>query len=513
MMRSSRRGLLAAGAALPFLPLLPATARAQASPSGVLRFGLSSFPPSLQPWANTGTAAATVKLLIYRGLLSYSPEGALRGELAESWRNESPTAWSFTLRENALFHNGEKVTSADVKWNLEQVAAERSTAHYRAEMQGIASIETPDARTVRIITKQPVATLPNWLASYHMMIVNPRSPTGAGVLPIGAGPFMIRAQERGTSIDLVAFDRYYKPGFPKLAGIRIIAYADENLRVSAIRAGDVDLIEYVPWQAMSAIEADDRLRLDASDGPFMFLNFNATRPHLGDARVRRAIGHAIKRDDIVKVAFFGRGSALEGMPIAPGSDFFDEALSKGQAYDPDRAKALLREAGVPNGFSTTLLSTAQYGMHKDTAEVVQQHLAAVGIQAELRLPDWATRVSLGNRGQFDISVMGTATDNNDADGLNNLIDGSLSPSYTRSAGLRIPRLEELMQAGRAEFEMSRRRAIYLDAQRVALEAAPLVGLAWRSQGYAMAKRVTGFKAMPGALNFFSGITLEQTALG
>jgi peptide/nickel transport system substrate-binding protein len=201
------------------------------------------------------------------------------------------------------------------------------------------------------------------------------------------------------------------------------------------------------------------------------------------------------------------------MPIAPGSEFFDETLAKGWAYDPDRARALLREAGVPNGFSTNILSTAQYGMHKDTAEVVQQNLAAVGIQSELRLPDWATRVNLGNRGQFDISVMGTATDNNDADGLNNLVDGSLAPSYIRSVGLRVPRLEELMRAGRSEFDTARRRSIYAEAQRVALAEAPIIGLAWRSQGYAMARDVTGFKAMPGALNFFSGITLEETAIG
>lgn len=507
-MRTTRRALLGAGAALPFMPRFAA---AQRQP-GVLRFGLSSFPPSLQPWANTGTAAATVKLLIYRGLLSYGQNGELRGELAESWSNEGPTTWVFKLRPNAVFHNGEPVTAADVKWNLEQIAAERSTAYYRAEMQGIERIETPDPRTIQITTKVPVATLANWLASYHMMMVNPRSPTGSGTLPIGAGPFVLRGQERGTSLDLVAFDRYYKPGLPKLRSIRIVAYSDENLRVAALQAGDVDLIEYVPWQSMATIEADPRLKLDSENGPFMYMTFNATRPHLSDARVRRAIGHAINREEIVKAAFFGRGAALEGMPIAPGTTFFDESLSKGWAYDRDRAKALLREAGVPNGFSTTLLSTAQYGMHKDTAEVVQQNLAAVGIQAELRLPDWATRVNLGNRAQYDMSIMGTATDNNDADGLNNLIDGSLAPSYIRSAGLRVPKLEELMRAGRAEFDSEKRKQIYLEAQRVAIQEAPIIGLAWRSQGYAMTRDVTGFKALSGALNFFSGITLEDTAI-
>lgn len=509
-MTPTRRSLLAAGAALPFLRAWPARAERQ---PGVLRFGLSSFPPSIQPWVNTGTAAATVKLLIHRGLVSFAPDGSLRGELAERWTNENPTTWVFTLRENAVFQNGEKVTAEDVRWNLEQMAAERSTAFYRAQARRIERIETPDARTVRIVTMEPMVTLPLWFANYHMMIISPRSPTGAGTLPIGAGPFVLKEQERGVSLELARFDRYYKPGLPKLRGLRMIAYADENLRVAALQAGDVDLIEYVPWQSMAAIEADPKLRLDAADGPFMYLTFNATRPHLGDARVRRAIAHAIKRDEIVKAAFFGRGSPLEGLPLTPGSAFYDSDLASGWRYDPDRARALLAEAGVPNGFTTSILSTAQYGMHKDTAEVVQQNLAAVGIQAELRLPDWPTRVTLGNRGQYDIGVMGTTTENNDPDGLNNVIDGSLPASYVRSVGLRVPRIEELMAAGRAEFNEAKRRAIYTEMQKIALDEAPIVGLAWRSQGYAMVPEVKGFKALAGALNFFSGITLEETTIG
>ena len=121
----SRRAVLAGSAASAMLPFL--RARAQTRTPGVLTFGLSSFPPSIQPWANTGTAAATIKLMIYRGLTSYAPDGSLRGELAESWGRAGDTGWEFKLRD-ARFQNGEKVTSADVKWTIEQIAAERSTA-------------------------------------------------------------------------------------------------------------------------------------------------------------------------------------------------------------------------------------------------------------------------------------------------------------------------------------------------------------------------------------------------
>jgi len=490
------------------VPLLARTAFAQRKP-GVLRFGLSSFPPSIQPWANTGTAAATVKLMIYRGLLSYDTKGALRPELAESWERSGEAGWTFKLRD-AVFQNGEKVTSADVKWTIEQVASERSTAYLRTEFQGVERIETPDPRTVTIVMKRPTATLPIWMASYHMPIIARNSPANA---PVGAGPFRITAQERGTSLDLEAFDKYYRPGLPKLKGLRAVAYQDENLRVAALQAGDVDLIEYVPWQSFDTISADPKLKMDATDGPFMYLTFNASKRPFADARVRRAAAHAVKREDIVKAAFFGRGSPLEGIPIAPSSEFFDATRSKGWNYDPAKAKALLAEAGLANGFDCTLLATAQYGMHKDTAEVVQQGFAAVGIRATLSLPDWATRVSQGNRGQYEVSVGGTAADSNDPDGLSSLLNGSLAPSYVRSFGLRVPKIEELLAAGRAEFDLAKRKAIYGEMEQVALETAPIVGLAWRSQAYAMSKQVDGFHNLPGSLSFFSGLTFEDVSIG
>jgi peptide/nickel transport system substrate-binding protein len=501
----TRRTFVTGAAALPFLR----SAGAQARTPGILTFGLSSYPPNIQPWTNTGTAAATVKLMIHRGLLSYDSKGALRGELAESWTRDGATAWLFKLR-NATFHTGHPVTAADVKWTLEQIAANKSTAYFRSEMQGIELIDTPDERTVRIVMKEPSATLLQWLASYHLPIVSRKSEAAQ---PVGAGPFVLKAQERGVSLEVEAFPNYYRPGLPKLKGIRAVAYADENLRVAALQAGDVDLIEYVPWQSMEAISNEPKLKLDATDGPFMYLLFNGTKPPFNDARVRKAVAHSIRREDIVRAAFFGRGSPLAHLPISEASEFYNSDLKDGWRYDLTLAKKLLAEAGHPDGFTCSFLSTAQYGMHKDSAEVVQQNLAAIGIRAELNLPDWATRVVLGNRGQYDLAMGGTAADNNDPDGLASLIDGSLSPSYIRSFGVRVPKIEELLRAGRAEFDEARRKAIYRELETLALAEAPIVGLAWRSQGYAMQREVTGFKNLPGALTFYSGLTLEETAAG
>jgi peptide/nickel transport system substrate-binding protein len=504
---TTRRVFIGGAASLPFLAN---TAKAEMKP-GYLRFGLSAFPPNLKPWESTGASAGTVKMMLHRSLISYDRTGQLIPELAESWSLDSSGAWVFKLRTDAVFHNGEKVTADDVKWTIEQVADAHSTAAMRTQFQQVSSIETPDAHTVRLVTKSPQAMLPTWFANYNMFVIWRNS--GAND-PIGAGPFTLASQERGTSIDIAAFDRYYKPGLPKLKGISFIAYADENLRASALRSGDVDIIEYVPWQAMGAVAADPKLKLDSVDGAaFMDVLFNGSKPPFSDPRVRQAVAHAVKRDDIVQAAFFGRGKSLEGVPIIEGTPYFDEKLSHGWNYDPARSKALLAEAGFPNGLQTTLLATAQYSMHKDTAEVVQQYLAAVGIQCELKLPDWSTRVSMGTRGQYDIAIHGVAADNNDPDGLSVVMDTSLSPTHGRSFGLKAPRTTEAFARGRAEFDVAKRIQIYREMQIAALEEVPLVGLAWRSQGYGMDKRVVGFTNLPGALSTSSGAMLEDTSFG
>jgi peptide/nickel transport system substrate-binding protein len=337
--------------------------------------------------------------------------------------------------------------------------------------------------------------------------------TSEPAAPVGAGPFRITAQERGVSVDLVAFDKYYKPGLPKLKAIRMVAYADENLRVAALQSGDIDLIEYVPWQSMQAIEADPKLKLETVNGPFMGLNFNGASGPFKDKLLRQAVAFAIKRDDIVKAAFFGRGAALAGLPIVKGTPFYEDSAANAWPYDLDRAKSLLAKAGVPGGFSTTLLATAQYGMHKATAEVVQQNLADIGVNVTLNLPDWPTRINLGNRGQYEFCVQGTAADNNDPDGLASLLDGDLPPNNARSAGIPTPEIHKLFAEGRAEFDPTKRRAIYDQLFTDAVDVATLVGLAWRAQGYAMSRDVTGFTNLPGEFTFYSGLTLEDTSVG
>lgn len=509
-MTLNRRTLLAAGAIAPFVGLREARGQRRA---GNLVFALATFPPNLLPWVHTGTAAITVKNLVYRGLLSFNAEGAVQGELAESWAADGPNAWVFRLRSNAVFHNGQPVTSEDVKWTVERIQAERSPAYLRTEFGVIERVETPDPRTVRLVLRQTVATMPMLLAMPHSGIL--ARGTGEGnVAPVGAGPYTIRAQERGSWIELAAFDRYYKQGRPRARVLRFVNYADENARVAALQAGDVDMIEYTPWQSMGPLEADQRFKQDNTDGPYMALAFNGQTGPFRDHRLRRAVGFAIRREEIVQAAFFGRGTPLGGIPIPRGTEFWNEERANYWRYDPARARALMAEAGVAGGFNCTLLSTAQFGMHKSTAEVVQAHLGEIGIRVTLNLPDWAQRVNLGGRGQYEFVVQGQTAEYNDPDGLAGVLNSDLGPNISRSFNVPTPKIAALFARGRAELDQARRREIYAELERVALEEeTPLVGLCWRSQGYAMYRDVNGFRNLPGALTFYSGFTLEDAVVG
>jgi peptide/nickel transport system substrate-binding protein len=502
----NRRSLIAA------IPVVSVLGRrsARAAETGVLRYGSELYPPSFAPWVHTGTAAATVNVCYRRGLLSYSDDGQLRGELAEKWASDDG-GWTFKLRDDAWFHNGEKVTSADVKYSIEQMADEHSTAYLRASMQTITAIETPDDKTVRLVTKAPNATLPTWFALPQAPIVC--HGTGAGADAVGCGPFKIEQNERGVAVHLVPAEKHYRPGLPKLKRMEMLIYADENARVAALQTGDVDIIEYVPWQSIDTLNKDPAVKMDSTFGPFMYVIFNGrSGSPFADVRVRQAVAFAVQRDDVRKAAFYGHASVAGGLPLSSDSPFYDAKLAQGWTYDPDKAKKLLAEAGFGGGFSCNLLSNVTNGMHKSTAEVLQQDLAAIGIQAQLALPDWATFVSRASKGQYDIAVNGTSADSQDVDGFAAVLDGSLSPTAGRSANMPTPELTQLFAAGRAEFDLAKRKAIYEKVQTILLEQVPISFLVKRDQAYAMRKNVQGFKNLPEQLTFFSGFSLEETYL-
>ena len=502
-----RTVLIGLGAGLSALAL-PGRLQAQAG-GGVLRFGLSTFPPSIKPHDNTGQAANTVKLMMLRGLMGYDNEGKLTPELAESSEMVDPLNYIFKLRE-AKFHNGAPVTAGDVVFSLNQITQEGSSSFLKSDLAAIENVEALDERTVHITLSSPIAVLLDLLANYNAPIISAESTEEN---TIGAGPFRLKDQERGVYIELERFEDFYEPGKPIFDGVRFIAYSDENLRYAALEAGDVDLIEYLPWQNFDMVDASDTLKMTSAQGPFMFLLFNVSDPEspLANPKVRQAIGFAVKRQDVVDAAFAGRGEPLNGFPNPPGSPFDLSGADHEWSFDPDRATALLTEAGYPDGFDCTLLATSTYGMHQDTASVVQAYLQMIGINATLDLPDWASRVTAGTEGKYDIAVHGTAGYYNDPDSIYALLHSS-NPSYLQSFGFKSERIDDLLTRGRQETDPDARAGIYRELAVAYFEEVPQVPLNWRQQAYAMRNEVSGFNAFPGFLTFASPYCVEDTSI-
>lgn len=501
----SRRVFLAAsGAALGTL-VLPNVLCAQ--DATVLKYALSAYPPGLDPFRHEGAAANAVKLQIFRGLLGLDAEGKVASELAETW-DETGTDYTFHIRKNAVFQNGEPVTAADVIWSIEQILKEGSTAYFVEDLKVISKMTAIDDKTVKITLSAPTPAFTKLLATPYVPILSAK----AGMeKPVGVGPYKIAASEEGVSIDFEAFEGYYKEGFPKTKKLKMIAYKDESLRVAALESGDVDIIEYVPWQSMGKVENEPSLVLQETTGPNMVINFNVEQAPFNDARVRQAVAYAIKREDIVAAAFYGRGKPLFGLPLDENSEVASDKTKNLWSYDPDKARALIKEAGV-EGKTVKLLSSSTYSMHQDTSLVVQQHLNAIGLVVELDLPEWGARVAQGNKGQYQFAINGTSTAINDPDGLTAMI-GSGAATYKRSFGYSNPKLDDLLTEGRHEMDPAKRKATYEAVAEVVQQDVPLCPLTFRTQGFGLRKAVQGFHTLVGSSSGYTGFGLEDVVLG
>ncbi|MDR6101868.1 ABC-type transport system substrate-binding protein [Agrobacterium larrymoorei] len=483
---------------------------ARAATPGTVTYALSAYPPNLRAFEHSGAASRTIKMLLFRGLLSFNDKGAIQPELAESWELSDARTYLFKLRTNATFQNGQPVRAEDVKASFEAIRGEKSTAYLRQAFQEIETIDAVDAKTVRIILKRPTPSFAAVLAGPHAAVVFGKQMDKPDAL-IGAGPYRLESSEKGVSLTFKARTDFYKPGLPRTETLRFVVYADDSLRVAALEAGDVDIIEYVPAQSMKSLSEKPGVSMQSALGLYMYLVFNLKQGPFTDPRIRQAVSYAINRDDLVQGAFLGFGKALDGVPIPDGSEFKSKELEHLWPYDPDKARSLLKEAGAEN-LQATFLATSTYSFHKDPAEIIQQQLAAVGMNIKLSLPEWGVRVNQGNEGRYHFAINGGANELGDPDELTALF-GSGSNSYRRSFGLADPKLDDLLLRGRHEVNPAKRLEIYTELQRAVQEIAPVTFLNYRTQAFALRDGVKDFKTLPDFLINQSGIAFDEVYIG
>jgi ABC-type transport system substrate-binding protein len=478
---------------------------------GTLVYGLSTDPSSLDPHVHSGVAAQAVRLQVYNGLVTYYKGTEIIPELATSWETPSNTRWVFELREGVEFHNGNSFTAEDVKYSFERILDEDLGATLRSQLQDIEEINVLNSHRVEFVLSQPNAAFLSTLALSEAAIVDKQWMENGGNLKndmMGTGPFTFEERVQGEEIVVERNPNFFKEDLPYLDSIRFVPYSDDNSRITAIRSEEIDLATYIPWASMSQIEQNPDLQLKSGKGPFMYLMFNVSSEPFDNPKVRRALGYAINRQQIIDSAFFGRGEPLYGAPTYEDAWFHHEELADYFEYDPEKAREMLAEAGYPDGFSTSITGTSTYGMLQNTTQVIQQNLEEVGLDVEIKLFDWATTVDRWQSGNYDMISFGTVPDPMDPDFYSKFF-ASGNSHYAEPTGYSDQKVDRLLRQGRRTLDREERSEIYLEFERHLLETSPWLFLTWREQGEAIGANIRGYEHLPGALAFMSPITLRE----
>jgi peptide/nickel transport system substrate-binding protein len=402
---TTRRDLLAAGAGLAALAAhVPGVARAQGKDSVTIAMTLE--PPTLDPTSGAAQAIREVTLQnIFEGLVKMDRTGKIVPCLAESWAvGADNVTYTFKLRTNATFHDGTPFTSELVKFSFDRAVAPESTNAQRQLFAPIAEIATPDPATVVIRLKQPTANFLSGLAWGDAIVVAPASAANNKTSPVGTGPFKFIRWNRGDRLELARFDGYWGEK-PALAKAIFRFMSDPQAQVAALRAGDVDAQTNLSApEAVAQLKADPKLKvtIGKTEGEVVLAINNGKAP-FNDLRVRQAIAHVLDRK-MIALGVYGFDVDLIGSHFSPLHPAYVD-LTGTYPVDFPKAKALLAQAGFPNGFNCTLkLPPPAYA--RRSGEIIAALLAQIGINAAiepLEFPQWLERVFRGK--DYDLSVI------------------------------------------------------------------------------------------------------------
>ena len=358
---------------------------------------------SLDPHKTVKAGTREVMFNVFEGLMKPTPDGDLTPAIAESYEvSEDRMTYTFHLREGVQFHNGETVTAEDVVCSIQRCTAATETGIVQVEaFSVIQDIKTPDDKTVAITISEPS----NEFISYMTTAVLPADYDKQDTDPVGTGPFKFVSRTAQDSVVLEKFNEYWgTPAQLDKVTLKIMENADSLMM--SLQSGAIDLCAHLTSTQVAQLEKD----FNVAEGTMnlvqaMYLN-NAVAP-FDDVRVRQALCYAVDKQEIIDLAFDGYGSPIGSSMYPAFGKYFDDSLTNYYTRDVEKAKALLAEAGYPDGFDMTITVPSNYKPHMDTAEVLVQQLAQIGVNATIEPIEWESWVSDVYAGrQFQSTVVG-----------------------------------------------------------------------------------------------------------
>jgi peptide/nickel transport system substrate-binding protein len=400
-----RRRVLTHSASLAALATLPAGALAQGRKDSIVMAMALEPSPGLDPTGGAASSIGEVTLYnIFETLTKVNPDGSVTPLLAESWEvSPDLTTYTFRLRRGVKFHNGEPFNAQAVKFSFDRAGGEKSTNKDKRTFANLAT-QAVDEHTVVVLTREIDPDFPFLLGQASAVIVEPKSAETNMTKPVGTGPFVLENWVKGSSIALKKWDGYRNAAGIKLRRATFRIIADPAAQVAALLAGDVDAFPRVTPRSVEQFKGNPRFQVIVSGSrakTIMAIN-NRKKP-FDDVRVRRAIAMAIDRKAVIQGAGDGYGAPI-GSHYAPSAPGYVD-LTGVNPYNPDRARALLKEAGVATPLEVTItLPPPPYA--RQGGEVIASELAKVGIQAKLQNVEWAQWLSnvYGNK-NYDMTII------------------------------------------------------------------------------------------------------------
>ena len=420
------------------------------------------------------------------------------GMLVERWEVKDPNTWLFYLRKNLRFHDGSRLTAADVVHSFNRIRNDPQSKQLQ-NVAPVASVAAVDDYTVRFTTKQPTAPLLEYLFDRFIVtskaIYDKYGPDVADrKYPIGAGPYKFKELIAGQRFVITKNLDY--PGMkenrqaPDEVIFRIMREPEQ--RVTALLNGEVQIAQFVPPHMRERVERNPNLKVVSFDSAeIMFLAMSPKFKPWDNKLLRQAVSYAVDRDTIIATLLRGEAARLDG-PIGSGQYGYDPNLQPRYTYNPEKGRELVKQAGFPNGVDVDFYTpVGRYTLDKQIAEAIVPMLHAVGIRAKLQTPEWATLWANVQVGKVPFYYMGRGGVVDPSVALSQYFETGGSPRI----GYSNPNLDRLLALERQSFDQAKRKKLLLEAMSLITEEAPAHFL-WRHQLlFGMTKNVE-YKPLP-----------------
>jgi glutathione transport system substrate-binding protein len=474
---------------------------------------------TLDPYDANDTLSMAAAKSFYQGLFGFDKDMKLIHVLAESYEPSADgLSYTIKLKSGIKFHDGTDFDAAAVKANFDRVSNPENKLKRYTLFNRIARTEAVDPTTVKFTLKEPFSPFINVLAHPSGVIISPAALQKYGkdiaFNPVGTGPFTFVEWKQTDYLKVKKFDGFWQKGLPKVDTLTWKPVVDNNTRATVMQTGEAHFAYPLPFEQAEKLKQNDKVDVVAGSSIVQrWLAMNTLQKPFDDVRVRQAVNYAINKEAIAKVAFSGYAVPAEG-PVPPGVEY---AQRFGVwPYDLKKAKALLKEAGYPNGFETTLWSAYNHSTAQKVIEVAQQQLAQVGIKAQIQALEAGQRVERveswkdPKTAPVRMYYIGWSSSTGEADwALRPLLaseawpPGLINTAYYKNALVDGNIAKALNTTDKAEKE-----ALYKAAQEQIWKDAPWVFLVTEKMLYARARNVSGIYVMPDASYEYTQIDIQ-----